>query len=73
MQYLRAKKDIKLLGKKYYFICNNELLTMKEFTKLKDKKNFYNLSINDFELVNISKQKIFFMFGVRQEKGKGVL
>ena len=67
MTYLKAKNDIKLYGKSYYFIVKNELLTLKEFYKLRDKKIYYNLSINDFELININKNKTAYIFGVRQE------
>ena len=65
MKYLKSKKDLKLYGKKYYFIPKNELLTLNEFYKLRSSGNFYNLSISDFDLIEKSKQKTFFCFGVR--------
>lgn len=64
MQYLKSKKDIKLIGKNYYFIPKAELLTLKEFYKLRKKYN--QLSISDFELIEISKNKTAYFFGVRK-------
>lgn len=63
MQYLKSKKDIKLIGKNYYFIPKTELLTLKEFYNL--RKKYDQLSINDFELVEISKNKTAYFFGAR--------
>lgn len=63
MQYLKSKKDIKLIGKNYYFIPEAELLTLKEFYNL--RKKYEKLSINDFELIEINKNKTAYFFGAR--------
>ena len=59
MQYLKVKNDKMLLNEKYNKfkrIYQNQLFTLKEFYKLKEK--FYNLLINDVILVEISKKDV---------------
>ena len=63
MQYLKSKKDIKLIGKNYYFIPEAELLTLKEFYNL--RKKYEQLPINDFELIEVNKNKTAYFFGAR--------
>lgn len=59
MQYLKVKNDKMLLNEKYNKfkrIYQNQLFTLKEFCKLKEK--FYNLLIDDVILVEISKKDV---------------
>lgn len=66
MIYLRSKKDGLYDIKTGYTTIKNELITEAE-----KEKQFPNVSINNFDHVNISKQKIFWNFGTRFEIKKG--
>lgn len=59
MKYLKIKNDKMLLNEKYNKfkrIYQNQLLTLKEFYNLKQK--FYNLSMDDAFLIEISKNDV---------------
>lgn len=59
MQYLKVKNEKILYNEKYNKfkrIYQNQLFTLKEFYKLKEK--FYNLLIDDIILVEISKKNV---------------
>lgn len=65
MQYYRAKKSY---DNNSILIVNNELITIKEIIK-KHSINYYkNLKISTFfELVEINKNKTWFIFWIRKE------
>lgn len=69
MQYLRVKNDKKLMNEsfsKFKGIFEGQLFTLKEFEKL--RKTFYNLLVEDVELIEISKKSVvdYFKDGERR-------
>ena len=74
MTYYKAKNDLFITNnKKWYFdIIKNGLYTITEYEKLKNKidKNcfIYNKYQNNFDIIELSKNKTFICFGLRQQK-----
>ena len=66
MLYYKVKNDFYTITNKKtkYFLQKNELLTQKELLKITN-----NTNTNNFNLVQIPKNKTFFSFGYRFIKG----
>ena len=64
MKYFEVVKDKALINRekgKYKEIYKNQLFTLKELEAL--KKTFYNLLIDDFRIVEISKKNVVDYWG----------